>query len=77
MANQTTKRMSVLPRRIVAIATLYTPYLYNELMRKVSWIVEIRLHRCDKNKNWIMVREWKVKRRQESVAVAAVVIFIF
>lgn len=43
MANQTTEHISVLPRRIVAIATLYTSYLYHETMRKVEWIGEMRL----------------------------------
>lgn len=31
VANQTTEQISVLPRRIVTIATVYTPYLYNEV----------------------------------------------
>lgn len=45
MANHTTEPISVLPRRIVTIATLYSPYLYNETMT----IGEMRLHGCDRS----------------------------
>lgn len=40
-------QITALPRRIVTLATVYSPYLYNEMMMMIG---EMRPHECDRGK---------------------------